>query len=259
VSVALADAWLRCYRPAPAARLRLVCMPHSGGGASFFRAWALAAPASVELVSVQYPGREDRTGDPPVAHMLDLADHIERAIAQLEPLPVALFGHSLGAAVAHEVARLHEARGSELVRLVVSGRGAPRRLRHETSHLLDDEALWADVRRLGGTDDTLLDSAELRALVLPALRSDLRLVETYRAAPGPPVTAPIGALVGDRDPKASVAEVAGWWEETTGAFALRVVPGGDHFYLARRRDEALHEVLRLLDVVPAPAAGPPGP
>jgi pyochelin biosynthetic protein PchC len=202
----------------------------------------------VDLLAVQYPGREDRSGEPAIAGMDDLADAVAEAVADLLGEPLVLFGHSMGAAVAHEVARRIDARaGARLRGLVVSGQPGPRHLVPGTLHLEPDGALWADVVRLNGTASSLAGHEELRRLLLPTLRADYRLFETYRPRPGPALGCPVVACLGDADPDVTREQAAGWREATGGRFDLRVF-GGDHFYLRRRREEVLAVVTRVLGV-----------
>jgi pyochelin biosynthetic protein PchC len=249
--------WLRNYRPTPDATLRLVCFPHGGGGATFFRPWALTAPEDVEVLVVQYPGREDRRGEAVLTEMSALADSAAQAIADGVPGPLALFGHSMGALVAFEVARRLEVGASQPQRLIVSGREAPHRARPSAKHLLDDAQLWADVGRLGGTHATLLESDELRALVLPTLRADFRLVAEYRVAARTPLQTGISAFTGIADPDVEIPRVESWRDWTSGGFELRSFPG-DHFYLAPERRAVLRAALDAaagdLPRVPAAAA-----
>lgn len=259
----LSGAWLRCHRQRPGAELRLVCLPHAGGSASFFRRWHDALPDGVELHVVQYPGREDRIAEPCVDDMEVLAHGITEALRPLLTRPIALFGHSMGGAVAHEVARRLEERYEVVpVRLFVSGRPAPHRARPGIVHLQDDEGLLADVRRLAGTNGNVLDNPDLRALVLPALRSDYRLIERYRPNPDlgvDPLEAPVVAYVGDRDPDVSHDQARAWSELTAGGFELRAF-SGDHFYLVPNRDELIDDVLgRLGQRRPVPVAWPSTP
>lgn len=95
--------WLRRPRPVANPRLRLVCLPHGGGTAGAFYGWTAWLPADVELVAVQYPGRQDRFGEPCLRDMGELADAVAQALLPLLDRPVALFGHSMGAALAYEV------------------------------------------------------------------------------------------------------------------------------------------------------------
>ncbi|MEV0728045.1 thioesterase domain-containing protein [Polymorphospora sp. NPDC050346] len=236
--------WLRRYRPVPHAETRLVCLPHAGGGASSFRRWPARLPAHLELHAVQYPGREDRLTDSCVTDFARLADLVTDALTPLLDRPLALFGHSMGAALGHEVAVRLARRGCTPAHLFVSGLPAPCHHRPGTVHLGDDEALVAELRRLGGTDDRALDDPELRAVVLPSVRADYRAFETHRPVLVPPLGCPVTGLVGVADPTASPAEVRDWAHHTRAAFALRTYPGA-HFYL-----DDVHETV-VADVVAA--------
>jgi surfactin synthase thioesterase subunit len=138
----------------------------------------------------------------------------------------------MGALVAFETARLlarDELPGPQ--RLFLSGRGAPDPRAGTPYHLYDDADVLAEVRRLGGTDQAMLDNPEVLEMVLPPLRADYRAVDTYRWHGGEPLAAPITALVGDSDPMVTVEAARTWREHTSGDFALKIFPGG-HFYLA---------------------------
>ncbi|MCE6998423.1 alpha/beta fold hydrolase [Saccharothrix sp. S26] len=224
----------------------MLCFPHAGGGASYYRPWAAAFPADVELWVVQYPGREDRMTEARIDEMGVLVDEVSGVLlAELDDLPLVLFGHSMGAAVAHEVARvLAEARPGLVRKLVVSGRMAPK---HEMTkvasvHLADDDGLVAHVVALGGTSAAVFAEPELRDLLLPVIRNDYRLIETYRPTDVAPLDVPVTAIIGSRDARATV-ELARPWSEIAGAgFALKVLEGG-HFYLTENRDAVLAEIV----------------
>lgn len=244
-------AWLKRYRPVTAPRLRLFCLPYAGGTAGAFHGWAHALPADVELVAVQYPGRQDRLEEPCVAEMDPLADRITEALAPLLDRPFALFGHSMGAAVAYEVALRLEARHRARPRhLFVSGHPSPLRPRSHTDvHLRDEDAMLEWFGELGAMDPAVLADPELRPLVVPSLRADLRLIETYRPAAGRPVNAPMTSYVGDADPGVPPDDAAAWKELTSGEFSFRVFPGG-HFYLSDQETEVLADLTERLGGAP---------
>lgn len=224
------DLWVRRFHPAPNAPARLLCLPHAGGSASYFFPVSRALAPRVEVLAIQYPGRQDRRAEPGLDSIEALTDAVHRAIQPWLDKPITLFGHSMGASVAFELARRLEADGVRPTGLFASGRRAPSRVRDEGVHLLDDDQLIADVRALAGTDASLLGDDEVLRMVLPAIRTDYRAAETYRYQPGPLLNCPVTALTGDADPKATVDEAGAWREHTTGAFELKVFPGG-HFFL----------------------------
>jgi pyochelin biosynthetic protein PchC len=236
--------WFQCHRPEPLPSAQLVCFPHAGGGASFFRPWLDDLPPGIELLSAQYPGREDRLREPLATDLGELADRYARLLASVGGAPVVLFGHSLGAAIAYEVARRMQASGRPPALLVVSGRQAPVDSSRAV-HLMDDDDLWADVLRAGGTSRQVLDNLELRALVLPVLRADYRLSETYRPVAAPVLGCPILAVSGDDDPDVDLAVLPSWRELTDAGFAMRVFPG-NHFYLNACRRTLIGEIVRQL-------------
>ncbi|MEV3923826.1 thioesterase II family protein [Actinomadura coerulea] len=239
--------WFRCPEPRPWASTRLFCLPHAGGSAVFYRAWAKEAGPAVEVQAVQYPGRADRMADAFVTDARQLARLIAGAMAPLMDRPTALFGHSMGAVLAYEVARLLEERGTAPVHVFASGARPPDDRGDERVRDKDDDGLVAELVKLGGTDAELLAEPELRELVLPYVRNDFALIERYAHRPEPPLTVPVTAIVGDADPHVDPELARGWERATRGRFALRVLPGG-HFYLADQRPAVIAEVLRTLEV-----------
>lgn len=240
--------WFRRPRPNPDATVRLVCFPHGGGGASAYHRWAEHMPATVELLAVQYPGHEDRVLERCVTDMDTLVHRVCHGLDALLDRRLALFGHSMGAAVAYEVAKRLEAGARRSADwLFVSGLAAPHRRPPDGLDLDDDESLIAGVRGLGGTDELVLEDRELRDLVLDPLRVDSRLIEEYRACVrvGPRLRAPIAAFIGDADDRVSTAQAEAWGDLTAGGFSLRVFPGG-HFYLLEHREALLAELTSRL-------------
>lgn len=233
--------WLH-RRPQAEPSARLVCLPHAGGTAGGFAGWADRTPPGTELVAVQYPGRQNRLGDPPLEDMAELADEVAgalRGLPDLAGVPLVLFGHSMGSGLAHEVARrLARDAGIRPVHLFVSARPAPHHVRGEHRHRLSDADLVAAMRALEGPDSEVYDHAELLPVILPPLRADLRLLDRYRPASVPPVDCPITALGGADDHTCPVAQLDTWAEVTTAGARTVVLPGGHH-YLREREDEVL--------------------
>jgi pyochelin biosynthetic protein PchC len=252
--------WLRRLGPVSEPWARLVCFPHAGGTAAYFRSWREHLPRDVELFSVQYPGRLDRIGEPCVDDMDLMAASVTSAVQPLMDRPVALFGHSLGAVVAYEVARrIAVRRPDTLTGLFVSGHPAPDRQRPGAKHLAADDILWQELGRLGGTRHEVLADPELRRVFLPALRSDYRLAERYKPRPGAPLACGVTALLGDQDSEVDLSEARSWAAVTTGRFTLRVFTG-EHFYLTGQGPEVVGEIVRrLTEEAPARWTGLAGP
>ncbi len=225
-----ADAWIRRFDPAPDAPTRLVCLPHAGGAASYFVGFAKALSPGVDVIAVQYPGRQDRRMEPFVETVPAMADELMVALRPWLDRPVTLFGHSMGATIGFELAQRMEKAGAAPAALFASARRAPSQSVDDGTYKLPDKALIAEVKRLGGAGSQLLDDPDIQEMVLPAIRNDYRAVETYTNTTEATIACPIYALTGDQDPKVTPTQAQAWSIHTTGKFDLRTYPG-DHFYL----------------------------
>jgi medium-chain acyl-[acyl-carrier-protein] hydrolase len=230
------DSWLMRPQANPGARLRLFCFPYAGGGASIYRQWLTEMPAPVEVCAVQLPGREARLREQPFKDLPTLVAAAADGLAPYMDKPFAFFGHSMGAMVAYELARELRRRGQTgPVHLFLSGRRAAHLPdSHPMVHGLPDEEFKQELRRLGGTPEAVLEHQELMEMMLPMLRADFQLVETYAYHPEEPLVCPIAALGGLADAEAGQPELAPWRQHTTGDFSLRMFPGG-HFFLHDHR------------------------
>lgn len=235
--------WIRRFHPAPEAGNRLVFFPHAGGSASFFFPASRMLAPSVDVLVVQYPGRQDRRREACVDDMDLLSELVAAELLPWADRPLGLFGHSLGATLAFEVARRLEHEGVQLLGVFASGRRAPAHQREEAMHLLDDDTLIKAMKLLAGNELEIPDDDELLRSTLSAVRSDYKAVETYRYRPGPLLSSPIVAMTGDNDPKVTPREAEAWAQYTTGTFELRVFEGA-HFYLVRHMEQVT-EVLRM--------------
>jgi surfactin synthase thioesterase subunit len=250
------DVWIRRFHPADHSGVQLICFPHAGGSASFYHPLSRSLQPDIDVLAVQYPGRQDRRQDPCIADIRELAAAVADSVHTWSDRPFALFGHSMGAMVAYETAlRLRQRYGLRPARLFVSGRRAPSRQHNEEILKLGDTGLIAEMRRLSGTDDRLLLDAEALQMILPAMRADYRAIESYQYQPVPALDCPVDAFVGSDDPKAPVEDVRAWTEHTDQEFSLRVLPGG-HFYLREQMPELIAAIRGGLrpHTSPAPSA-----
>jgi pyochelin biosynthesis protein PchC len=238
---------------------RLVCFPHAGGSASFYFPFSQALAPHFDVLVTQYPGRQDRRAEPFIDSIPELAGHLAAALHEHAGEPLVLFGHSMGASVAFEVARNLAGAGlPPPARLFASARRAPSHGGTDHVHQRDDEGLISELRRMSGTDSRVLGNDELMRLALPIIRNDYRAVETYRAEPGARVDCPVTVLVGDSDPTTTLAEAAAWRQHTTAGFDIQVFPGGGHFYVTDRLQEVADAIIGRIPVGESPGPRPNG-
>ena len=223
--------WLSCYKPNPAATLRLFCFPYAGSSALIYRDWTRNFPAWIEVCPVQLPGRGARLRDKPFVRMDQLVKSLLREMRPYLTKPFAFFGHSMGAVIGFEITRLLRRENAMLpLHLFVSGRGAPQRyVPKPPTYNLPDAAFKQELQRLKGTPAEVLAHPELMEVVMPLLRADFELIQTYTYTYEQPLNIPLTALGGVED-EISREDFEGWRAETTGAFSLRMFEG-DHFYL----------------------------
>lgn len=243
--------WIRRYHPAVADAPRLICFPHAGGSASFYFPVAKELTPAIDVLVVQYPGRQERRREPLIDNVPELADRVFEEVRHHADRPLYLFGHSMGATVAFEIARRFQNAGLPApARVFASARRAPSRTRPDRVHTRDDEGVIRELRKLSGTDDRVLGNEEIMRLALPVLRNDYKAVETYRADHGARIDSPVTVLTGDSDPNTTLDEAGAWAEHTTADCEVRVFPGG-HFYLVDRQRE-------VLDAITARISAPAG-
>ncbi len=239
-----APSWVLAAKGRPGGRARLLCIPYAGGAASAFRGWSDGLPADVEVCAVQLPGRGGRFREAPASALVELASRMGEGLLPLLDRPFALVGHSMGATLAFELVRELRRRGARAPQLlVVSGSRPPRRPEQDPpfSHLADADFLAEIRRRYDGIPAEVLAEKELLDLLLPVLRADIRMLESYRYAPGPPLHCPIVCLGGAEDHRVSQADLEAWGEETCAPVKVRTFRGG-HFFI----DSARAEVLQVL-------------
>lgn len=229
----LMKSWLSCPYPSPKAALRLFCFPYAGGsGTWIYRNWGKTLPNTVEVHSVELPGHGRRLTEKPVRQLDLIIATLAENILPLLDKPFACFGHSLGGLIAFELVQyLRQTKKIEPFHLWVSATRAPH-LPHAKPpiHTLPDADFIAEIRRYNGTPAEILNNPEFMALLLPALRTDFALLETYRYRPRRLLSCPITAFWGEEDKTISQSAIAAWDQHTSGSFSLQSCPG-NHFFI----------------------------
>jgi surfactin synthase thioesterase subunit len=234
----LADSqrWVQCPRPNPDADLRLVCLPYSGGRASVFNGLAAELPGGVELLAIELPGHGRRLREAPLTRLRPLVEQLTDILAERVRQPFVLLGYSVGALLGFEVTRELVRRGWPGPRaLFVAAAKAPHRpATRPPLHELSRDALIEGLHRLAGHRNALLEDEELVDVILPVLRADLTLDETFTYEPDDPLDCAIAAFGGSVDWAVSRPNLEAWRELTTGDFSVTILPGG-HFFLDSSR------------------------
>ncbi|MEV4820402.1 alpha/beta fold hydrolase [Micromonospora sp. NPDC049274] len=235
----------RAVPAVPAARL--ICLPYAGGGSSAYSGWQELLGPDVEVCPVELPGRQSRWRDPVYTRVRPLVEDLASALTGELHVPYALFGHSMGSLVAFELARELRRRGAPQPRVLFAAGGLAPGLRRTSPNIHDQpDAIVVDrLRRLGGLDEEIAAEPELLEVLLPAIRADFSVCETYEYTPELPLSCPIVAFAGDRDEHVPPEQIAPWREHTSAGFALHVLPGG-HFFPMTARAAVLHTVRATL-------------
>ena len=215
-----------------AAKRRLLLFPHSGAGPSYYLKWLEFLPPDFELWIVNYPGREGRFLEPFAKSINNLSYDIAQSLIELKPLPLLIFGHSLGAAVGFEVAQFYETNGGmDLTKLIVSSR-PPKKTNDELTNMLklsDRELINAVCNKYGGIASEIIENDEFQQFFTPILRSDLNLLSNYSTPSSPKLNTDIHASFGDEEVSFSSKDIDEWRNYTNKDFTITIFPG-DHFY-----------------------------
>ncbi|MBU2703326.1 medium-chain acyl-[acyl-carrier-protein] hydrolase [Sporomusaceae bacterium BoRhaA] len=240
------NAWIPYRRPSYKSRLRLFCFPYAGGSASVFREWIDSFPAGIDVCPIQYPGREKRITEPPFTLVEPLIDALVNGLSPEFNIPFAFWGHSLGALISFELARRLQKRGVYPVHLFISGYCAPVIAKRKfPMHLLPDVEFVERLRAYHGTPEVVLNNNELMRVLLPTLRADFALHETYVYPSAAPLNCPISAYGGIKDPEVYYHDLELWKMQTIQNFKLQMFPG-DHFYIHSCRRQLVNSIINDL-------------
>jgi medium-chain acyl-[acyl-carrier-protein] hydrolase len=239
--------WVVVFNPQPRPRMRLVCFPYAGGDANIFRPWAGEMPDGIELIGVQYPGRGTNQGVPPINSCDQMVSQLRAVLDPFLGIEFAFFGHSNGALISFEVARSLSAETKSRMRhLFFSAKSAPHVLdKRARISGLDDENFVRAISELGGTPAVVLNDAWLVQTLLPRLRADFALGETYVYRPSAPLDCEVSILRGENDDWVDDESARRWSELTTGRVRHCSVEAG-HFFLHTHKRQVLALVRAVL-------------
>lgn len=238
--------WFRRSRDRSSPSLRLLCFPHAGGSARMFHDWYGWCRPEVEVVAVELPGRGRHSDSPPIDRMNSLVERLLPAIQPLLDKPFALFGHSMGALIAFELARALNVTGRRTpLHLFASAMRPPHVKGQYWIHKLPDSQLVEALRALNGTPEEVFGDTSSMEFFLPLLRADLRLVETYQYAPGPRLDHPITVFGGVGDFTTPVEQLHEWQRHTRSGCTLRLLHG-NHFFIQQHAHLMAASILKSL-------------
>ncbi|HEX4036859.1 MAG TPA: alpha/beta fold hydrolase [Acidobacteriaceae bacterium] len=244
--------WVVCPKKKSDASIRLFCFPYAGGGCSAFRSWVEEAGHDLELCFLQYPGRENRIREQPIARLAELVPLLASGMTSWLDRPFGFYGHSLGGRIAFETAReLRRRRSRGPACLFVGASHAPQlRWPYPPLHAMDEGPFLEGMQeRYGGVPKQILDDPEMRALLIPTLRADVAMLETYAYTAEPPLDCDITVFGGNTDRTVERPALEAWKDQTRGAFRFHALSGG-HFFLQTARRELLSTIQADLSLNP---------
>jgi medium-chain acyl-[acyl-carrier-protein] hydrolase len=255
-TASLIKAWLPSVRSRPGAESRLFCLPYAGTGASAYAGWQRGHAASVEVVPVHLPGREERLRESSFRRLDPLLDALAEVLAPCLDLPYAFYGHSLGGWIAYYLAQRFARAGEKLpAHLFIGASRAPHLPNpHPPIHALPRAQFAEHVsRRYGEIPPAILADRDLMEILVPIIQADMELLETVEFRPVDPLTVPISAFAGETDREITVADVAAWREHTRSRFSCETLPG-DHFFLKSCASSLLSRVGQEMRSIPHAAS-----
>lgn len=239
------------HRPAPnsSAALQLFCFPFAGGGTATYRPWLKYLHRDIELITVQLPGRGSLLEHRPFDTMLDLVAELSAHIKGTIEKPYVFFGHSLGSKIAFELARELLRQHCPLpIHFFASGAGAPFKPRTAAMiHQLPDAEFIRRIGALNGTPEKILQNEELMRFMLPVLRADFKLIETYLGDRSCELPIPLSILGGEHDEAIARDDLLAWQEVFHTATDVKFFPGG-HFFINQHAAEIAASINALLPV-----------
>ncbi|EBH1935576.1 thioesterase [Salmonella enterica subsp. enterica] len=222
--------WIRCIPGGKPNALQLFCIAHAGGNSSLFKGWRENLPEDVDLCLITLPGRHELLQQTMPDTISQLSSLVADQLLSYIHNPWAIFGHSMGAVIAHEVIlEIMRRKKNPPIMLAVSSREAPQFHKPGILHQQSDQMLCSELLRLGGTASELMEIDEMRNIILSTMRTDYALIETWQLSSNQKIPCHISAFIGCDDPDVNEDQAKGWQEWSETGFTLDIFSGG-HFY-----------------------------
>ena len=239
--------WITVFNKPAQVKNRLFCFPYAGGSAQTFRNWVDLVPETTQLCALQMPGRSSRFTEPLLTHIDQVLDKVKVEIKPFLDKPFVFFGHSMGAAVSYELSRILQDQGLKVSHLFVSGRSSPDRpSEREQIHGLPEPEFRAKMKDLNGTPPEILEHEELMELMVPIVRADFTISETYKQHSGSQLTCPLTAFGGTDDDDIPEENMASWLDFSDGPTEYHMYEG-DHFFLNPYREDIVRRISEVLN------------
>ncbi|ENK0838614.1 thioesterase [Clostridium botulinum] len=223
----------------------MFCFPFAGGGAGAYSSWINYFQENVVVCPIQLPGREEKIMETPYVDMKVLIEDLVQEINKYNQHKIIIFGHSMGAKIAYEVAKRLEFKNHSVEQLIVSGSRVPHILEPDPIYHLPDEEFEKELARFEGTPKEILENKELLKFFLPMLRADFTMDETYCISEVVKLSCPILALGGTLDKEAYEEDILKWNEYTKSDFAICMFEGG-HFFIKDKEEEVKNKIFHII-------------
>lgn len=223
----------------------MFCFPFAGGGAGAYSSWIKHFQESIVVCPIQLPGREEKITEAPYINMKELIEDLVQEINKYNEYKIILFGHSMGAKIAYEVAKRLELRNTPVEQLIISGSRVPHILEPNPIYHLPDEEFKNELGRFDGTPKEILGNKELLNFFLPILRADFTMDETYCISEVVKLSCPILALGGTFDKEANEEAIVKWNEYTKSNFEVSIFEGG-HFFIRDKEYEVKNKIFNTI-------------
>jgi len=242
--------WFKNFKKTPNPKIKLFCFPHAGGNSDTFKHWAQYLPDWIELYSLQLPGRGSRFNEPCLDNMEIITDKLSENITTLIDKPFVFLGHSLGGSIAFELTKKLKQLNLNLPnRLFIVGRESPRVPPKNAKYTASDSEIIEYLKLLSGTNNAVFHTNDLIKLLLPMIRCDLKLAETYHyyCKHKSPVTCPINVFWGTDDVGLKIQDVEDWNKETTSTCHIDQFEG-HHFFLHETPKIVIEKMLAYIEI-----------